>query len=160
MVAMWVNKIIYITPALWSRNDLTPLAKSQLQKVGRKFLAWENVDAPIAFRCIQDYHPAQDWVRYLSRRCSKTIKDIKENFDFVFLSDNTNIQEAINSTKQWHMVVVGVTQEELKNVLESCKKDWYNVINKDKINWKSSVYAISIDLKNKDKSDFFEAIYE
>ncbi|EKD24680.1 MAG: hypothetical protein ACD_80C00174G0030 [uncultured bacterium (gcode 4)] len=163
---MWVNKIIYVTSAAYTQKGLTPNAESQLIKVNKNVLDWKDIEAPIVFRTLkQDFHPARDGLKYLALESSKTLKYTRKNIGeyvyntLTFLSNPADIEEVINSTQQWKTVVVGVTKEELKDILVICKRDWYDVVDKDKINNINTIYAVTISPNDKNNSSFFESAY-
>ncbi|EKD24681.1 MAG: hypothetical protein ACD_80C00174G0031 [uncultured bacterium (gcode 4)] len=155
---MWVNKIIYVTPAESYLGELTSSATSQLRKVVNTVLEWTNKELIKVFRTTQKSQ-SQDSLLYLSNKCVKT-GDINEALYYSeSIWDPKNISEVMYSTRKWEVVVVGVTQKELVDILEYFKNNWYNVVDTDKINHRTNIYAVSIDPSNKQKSSFFEAVY-
>ena len=154
---MWVNKIIYVTPGESHRGELTSVAESQLRKVAHTTLGWDIENSTKVFRTTAEKMPiTDDSLLYLSSKCGKTTEDISEHLYNNLLSSLDDIHDIINSTKEWEVAVVWVTQTELKHVLDSLKENWYNVIDKEKIRNKYTVYAVTIDLHNKASSSFFE----
>ena len=155
---MWVKKIIYVTNWERDHNWLTSVATSQLKKVVNNVLEGEVGDSTKFFRTTDEMSPLTgDTLSYLSNNVRNITQDSWENLYLNFISNPWDIQEVIDSTKRWEIAVVGITQKELKILLETLKKQWYNVIDKSKINHWYNVYAVTIDPVNKEKSDFFVA---
>lgn len=157
---MWVNKIVYITPGEYHRGELSSVAESQLRKVLSNVLEWAMWDSTKVFRTTVEKAPMTgDTLLYLSNKSRKTSENISENLYSNLLSSPDNIDAIINSTKEWEVVVVGVTQKELKDILDWLKENWYNVVDKEKIHNIYDIHAITIDLNNKTNSSFFQAAY-
>lgn len=84
-------------------------------------------------------------------------EDIWEHLYHNFISNPTDIEEIMRSTRGWKIVVVGITQKELKTALDVLKQEWYHVVDKSEINHRTNIYAVTIDPEHKEKSDFFVA---
>lgn len=155
---MWVKKIIYVTPGESKHSELTSMAESQLKEIAKNVLEWEDISKfSKVFRATKEVSGSiSDSLLYLSNKCNKVTQNSWESLYHNLISNPEDIEEIINSTREGEAIVVGITQKELKSILEILKKDWYEEIDKDKINRGYNIYAATIDLDNK-KSNFFES---
>lgn len=159
---MWVNKIIYVTPGESHLGELTSAAESQLRKVAHNVLGWDIGDSPKTFRVSSENSPLTgDTLFFFSNKCREltVTNDIWEHLYNNLLSNPWDVDEIITSTKKWEIAVVGVTQKELKNILDSLKENWYDVIDKKEINHRTNIYTVTIDPNDKKKSSFFKAVW-
>ncbi len=164
---MWVKKVIYITPWMhdeypWASGetervgDLTKEAKGQLNKVISDILIPEVKDSPLAYRTTHKLSPSYDSLDYLR---TKFRKATDEKFTYGnFVENPWNIEDIVSSTKNSEAVVFGLIQQDLQNILESLKNNWYDVIDKNNIKHRENVYVVTVDLNNK-KSNFSEFPY-
>lgn len=156
---MAVDKIVYVTPAEWYCGELSHAAKSQLKSVIKNVFVEEIWNLSTVFRATEgsSAHYALD---YLAQNWAKTRENIKENLYLNFISSPKNTEEIINSTQEWKVVVVGIERKELRNILENLMANGYNVVDNHTIQtaW-SSVYALSLDLRNPKHAKFFEIFH-
>jgi len=154
---MTVQKIIYVTPGETHLGELTHAAESQLKEIVANVLEWDGMSQlSKVFRMVENSDVSGSLI-YLGVRTRTVINSWKENIYLAFISDPKNIENIVTSTQQWEVVVFGVEQKELKEILDSLKDNWYNVIDKEKINRGYNVYAVTIDLEHKDQNNFFVA---
>lgn len=158
---MSIEKIIYVTNGEHDYNGLTTAATSQLKKVVANVLEWDNEDKTKVFRTTSDTRLITgNTLSFLSNKVRKTIEDNWEKLFHNlhdFIRTPSDINEVMSSTRKWNIVVVGVTQKELQAVVTALKNNGYNVIDKDKIHHRTDIYTVTIDLNNKDNSNFFVA---
>ena len=153
---MSVKKIVYITPWESERGELTSMAEHQLNSIVKNVLEWEIGDSPIVFRTTNKSSLRSDSLLYISNKFRKAISDSSEAHYRNLISIPENINSIIDSTRWWKAVIAFVVQEELKNILNSLKENWYDVIDKEKINHPYNVYTVSVDTESK-QSNFFVA---
>lgn len=110
----------------------------------------------MVFRKTKANHPVDDSLLHISNKIGKDIDDTWESASKNILSNPGDITEIVNSTKQWEVAIVWVTQEELKNALDLLKGDWYDVVDKKEINRPYDVYTVTVDADST-KSNFFVA---
>lgn len=155
---MSVERIVYITPGERDQNGLTAAARSQLKKVVSNVLEGNNKDKTKVFRTTKTtIHSLSKTLVFLRNKTKQIDYDTDENVYSNFIQDPTNIKEIVDSSHEWKVIVMGIEQKELKEILDSLKNNWYNVIDKSEINHWTNVYAVTIDPKHKDQSEFFVA---
>ncbi|MCX6824919.1 MAG: hypothetical protein NTY80_01725 [candidate division SR1 bacterium] len=154
---MAVEKIIYVTPGEEKLGELTQVAKAQFKKLIQEVFSHER-GKNIVLRMSEENNQE---TKSLSLIYNAVGKDIGEGEAIYMhpLSNSADLEEVIASTRKGETVIVGVSQKELKDVLDGLKSNGYNVVDKEKIHRKYNVYAVTIDLKNKDNSGFFEAVW-
>ena len=153
---MSAKKIIYVTPGESEKGELTPMAEYQLTSVIKNVLEWEIGDAPLVYRTTHTSSLRSNSLFYLSNKFRKAINAAGEAHYNNLISHPEQITSVIDSTKWWEAIIILLTQNELKNVLESLRNDWYDEVDKEKVNRGYNVYTVSVDTDSK-KSNFFEA---
>ncbi len=154
---MAVEKIIYVTPGEEKLGELTQVAKVQFKKLIQEVFSHER-GKNIVLRMSEENNQETESLSLIYNAVGKDIGEWEAIYMHP-LSNSADLEEVIASTRKWETVIVGVSQKELKDVLDWLKSNWYNVVDKEKIHRKYNVYAVTIDLKNKDNSWFFEAVW-
>lgn len=156
---MWMRKIVYITHWKDMSGKFIDIPEKNTRSIVNNIFEWGTIgihwdileimkqESPLTSHNLSDFP-----VDY-----NGTIEETKENMYLSLISEPRKINKIMNAKENWKtkIVVIKVTQENLKNILDALKEEWYDVVNKDKIKHISKTYAVIIDPEYK-KSNFSE----
>ena len=152
---MPVKNILLITN--WEREtgradaELSHSAKSQMKKLVQKIFSYD-LPQPFALRISDLAHSSYDTLSYFTDKMK--VKFVWTNNDNESLYHNAqreynNLQTIIESTQKARTVVVWVTQDELKDILNTMRSDSFQWADTDIIDWKHNIYSALVDIKEK-----------
>ena len=152
---MPVKNILFITN--WEKEvgradaELSHSAKSQMKKLVQKVFSY-NLPQPFAVRISDLAHRSYDTLDLFADKMNVKfvwLNNDNESLYHTAQTDYTNLQNILSSTKKARTVVVWVTQDELKDILNTMKADNFQWADARVIDWKHNIYSALVDVEEK-----------
>ena len=151
---MSVKNILFITN--WEKEtgradaELSHSAKNQMIQLVQKIFSY-NLPQPFALRISELSHRSYETLDYFADKTNAKIVWTYDNewVDKNTWDDYTSLQSIIASTKKARTVVVWVTQDELKDILDAMKNDSFKWADAGIIDWKHNIYSALVDIEEK-----------
>lgn len=152
---MSIKNILFITNGEKEegRADawLSHSAKSQMQKLVQKVFSY-NLPQPFALRISDVAHRSYETLDFFADKMNVQFVWMNNDNESLYhnaQSDYTNMDNILSSTKKARTVVVWVTQDELKDILNTMKADSFVWTDAGIIEWKHNIYSALVDVQEK-----------